>query len=96
MPRYGPLTFDWRSSIVRSAGNVRAERDGRGAVHSHADLNRLKRVALFVGPEGRLSDPERATLGPRCGVRFGGRVVRAKTAVLLGITLVQHRLEDLA
>ncbi|MBK6462866.1 MAG: 16S rRNA (uracil(1498)-N(3))-methyltransferase [Myxococcales bacterium] len=52
------------------------------------------RVALFVGPEGGFSAAEREALGAHA-VRFGGRVVRAETAVLMGVTLLQHRLGDL-
>lgn len=52
------------------------------------------RISLFVGPEGGFSAKERDALRPHA-VRFGGRVVRAETAVLLGLTLLQHRLGDL-
>jgi 16S rRNA (uracil1498-N3)-methyltransferase len=54
-------------------------------------------VVLAVGPEGGWSDDERAQLG-RAGatvLALGGRVLRAETAVFVGLTIVQHRLGDL-
>jgi 16S rRNA (uracil1498-N3)-methyltransferase len=54
-------------------------------------------LALAVGPEGGWSDAERALLGARnaAPVRFGGRVLRAETAVLVGIAWLQHTYGDL-
>ena len=55
-------------------------------------------VVFAVGPEGGWSDAERATLqgqGAR-PLRLGGRVVRAETAVLVGLTVLQYALGDLA
>ncbi len=55
-----------------------------------------RRVALFVGPEGGFSGPERDKLRASAQtLRLGGRVVRAETAVLVGLTVLQHRLGDL-
>jgi 16S rRNA (uracil1498-N3)-methyltransferase len=54
-------------------------------------------VALAVGPEGGWSDAELAVLerqGAR-PLRLGGRVLRAETAVLVGLTVLQHALGDL-
>ncbi len=55
------------------------------------------RYALMVGPEGGLSDPERALLLAAKGkpLRFGGRVLRAETAVFAGLAVLQHRLGDM-
>ena len=55
-------------------------------------------VVLAVGPEGGFTDAERARLGEQRGVAplaLGGRVLRAETAVIVGLTLLQHHLGDL-
>jgi 16S rRNA (uracil1498-N3)-methyltransferase len=45
---------------------------------------------LFVGPEGGFSDAERSKLeGKARSWVLGGRVLRAETAVLAGLTAVQ-------
>ncbi|MCC2672300.1 MAG: Ribosomal small subunit methyltransferase [Armatimonadetes bacterium] len=54
-------------------------------------------VALAVGPEGGWSDEERDLL-QRSGAApliIGGRVLRAETAAITGVFLVQHALGDL-
>lgn len=49
-----------------------------------------KRVVLFVGPEGGFSDGERARLvGKAQAWILGGRILRAETAVIVGLTAVQ-------
>lgn len=49
-----------------------------------------QRVVLFVGPEGGFSDAERATLAGKARAWvLGGRILRAETAVLVGLTAVQ-------
>lgn len=49
-----------------------------------------RRVVLFVGPEGGFSDAERAQLtGKARPWMLGGRILRAETAVLVGLTAVQ-------
>jgi 16S rRNA (uracil1498-N3)-methyltransferase len=55
-------------------------------------------VVLAVGPEGGWSDDERALLGARGAtpLRLGGRVLRAETAVFVGLTVLQFALGDLA
>ncbi len=56
------------------------------------------RIALVVGPEGGFSDEERRLLDARDAVAlcFGGRVLRAETAVLVGLTLLQRAFGDFA
>jgi 16S rRNA (uracil1498-N3)-methyltransferase len=55
------------------------------------------RLAFAVGPEGGWSDQERKLLQDRGAevLRFGGRVLRAETAVLVGLALLQHWYGDL-
>jgi 16S rRNA (uracil1498-N3)-methyltransferase len=49
-----------------------------------------RRIILFVGPEGGFSDTERENLKNRAFPwLLGGRVLRAETAVLAGLTAVQ-------
>jgi 16S rRNA (uracil1498-N3)-methyltransferase len=54
-------------------------------------------AALVVGPEGGWTDAERKFL-IKSGARplaLGGRVLRAETAPIVGLALLQHRLGDL-
>ena len=47
-------------------------------------------VILFVGPEGGFSDAERTKLANKARPwMLGGRILRAETAVLVGLTAVQ-------
>ena len=49
-----------------------------------------RRIVLLVGPEGGFSDAERARLAGKARPwRLGGRVLRAETAVIVGLTAVQ-------
>lgn len=54
-------------------------------------------VALAVGPEGGWSDAERDELVARgaTSLALGTRVLRAETAVFVGLAVLQHRLGDL-
>lgn len=55
----------------------------------------VKRVVLIVGPEGGFSDSERQGLsGLAHPWVLGGRVLRAETAVVAGLTAVQMRWGD--
>ncbi len=53
-------------------------------------------VAFVVGPEGGFTDDERARLADRgaTALSFGGRVLRAETAVLVGVSLIQQAFGD--
>ena len=71
-------------------------RGGRDALS--ADLRGAdRRVVFAVGPEGGWSDDERELLEARgaAALRVGGRVLRAETAVWVGLTLLQHAYGDM-
>jgi len=54
-----------------------------------------KRIVLLVGPEGGFSDSERPRLAAHAKPWvLGGRVLRAETAALVGLTAVQMRWGD--
>jgi 16S rRNA (uracil1498-N3)-methyltransferase len=56
-----------------------------------------RRIVLFVGPEGGFSDAERERLAAAARPWFlGGRILRAETAVLAGLTAVHMRWGDFA
>ena len=55
-----------------------------------------QRVVLFIGPEGGFSEPERKTLQEvTLPWILGGRILRAETAVIVGLTAVQLKWGDL-
>lgn len=82
---------------VRAAQRVLCLDDRADAAGlEHAEVP-LLRVSCFVGPEGGFTDAERTLLdavGAR-SLRLGARVLRAETAVLVGLTLLQHHFGDL-
>jgi 16S rRNA (uracil1498-N3)-methyltransferase len=55
------------------------------------------RIAFAVGPEGGFSDAERSAFDAHemTALRLGGRVLRAETAVLVGLTLLQSAYGDM-
>lgn len=56
-----------------------------------------REAALCVGPEGGWSDAERAVFARTKQVealRLGSRILRAETAVYVGLSLLQHRYGD--
>ena len=56
---------------------------------SPAPADPPKRIVLFVGPEGGFSDVERQRLAPHARPWvLGGRVLRAETAAIVGLTAV--------
>lgn len=71
---------------------------GEGAGGEGAELRRgAMRVCLAVGPEGGWSAGERRAL-IRAGARplaLGGRILRAETAVVAGLTVLQYVLGDM-
>ena len=72
------------------------DRVGQRAAPEH-DESPSTDLAFAVGPEGGWTDEERALLDGRdaTALRFGGRVLRAETAVLVGIARLQQLYGDL-
>jgi 16S rRNA (uracil1498-N3)-methyltransferase len=90
----------WRDADARFYLDDRAAKN-TGAVAlpaARASADAPLDVALAIGPEGGFTDAERRLLEDHHGtaLRLGARVLRAETAVLVGLTLLQHRLGDLA
>jgi 16S rRNA (uracil1498-N3)-methyltransferase len=86
----------WRDAEHRFALDDRAASDVTPS--PTREPGRAVDVAFAVGPEGGWSDDERALLekeGAR-PLRLGGRVLRAETAVLVGLTVLQYALGDLS
>jgi len=72
------------------------DRTGEPAAPEHGE-SPWRDFAFAVGPEGGWTDDERALLGDQgaSALRFGGRVLRAETAVLVGIARLQQLYGDL-
>lgn len=81
----------WREAEARFYLDDRAP---RAAVPERGTAS----VCLAVGPEGGWSDAEREALraAGAAPLVLGGRVLRAETAVLAGLVLLQYTLGDLA
>ena len=61
------------------------------------DAGAAQRIVLLAGPEGGFSDAERAKLaGKAWPWVLGGRILRAETAVVVGLTAVQLKWGDFA
>jgi 16S rRNA (uracil1498-N3)-methyltransferase len=73
------------------------DRVASGAIVAHPQ-EPARGVVFAVGPEGGWSDDERSKLAAAGAtpLRLGGRVLRAETAVLAGLTVLQFALGDLA
>ena len=62
-----------------------------------AEAEPPRRIVLFVGPEGGFSDAERAKLAGKARPWvLGGRILRAETAVIVGLTAVHMTWGDFA
>ena len=74
--------------MVSGATDLRLFLDDRSEP-SPAPTGPPKRIALLVGPEGGFSDAERQRLVAHARpLVLGGRVLRAETAVFVGLTAV--------
>jgi 16S rRNA (uracil1498-N3)-methyltransferase len=78
------------TSPLFAAIDLRLFLDDRGEPAAPTPPQSPKRVVLLVGPEGGFSEPERERLLTAQAQPFvlGGRVLRAETAVLVGLTAV--------
>jgi 16S rRNA (uracil1498-N3)-methyltransferase len=86
----------WRDAAFRYALDDRATNEAEP--FPPRDPGKPIDIAFAVGPEGGWSDEERVTLerqGAR-PLRLGGRVLRAETAVLVGLSVLQYALGDLS
>jgi 16S rRNA (uracil1498-N3)-methyltransferase len=83
------LLDSFLASPIFTAADVCVMLDDRShPVSDHTDPPR--RVVLLVGPEGGFSDAERSRLAAKCCPWIlGGRILRAETAVIVGLTAVQ-------
>jgi 16S rRNA (uracil1498-N3)-methyltransferase len=87
-----PATLDaFLASPLLASADLRLFLDDRSDPAAPAPPPQApRRIVLFVGPEGGFSDAERQRLAA-AGARpfvLGGRVLRAETAVLVGLTAV--------
>lgn len=80
----------WRDAEVKVFLDDRSDGDREA-------LRPCKTLALVIGPEGGFANVERQRLVDAGAhpVRVGGRVLRAETAVVAGIVVVQHRVGDM-
>ena len=86
----------WKDASLRFALDDRSPIDHDPLPASHEPVSPSD-VVLVVGPEGGFSDPERKRLDEHGAIvlALGGRVLRAETAVFVGLSVLQHRLGDL-
>jgi len=85
---------DFLASKILAAAERCLYLDDRSDVRP-MDAERVKKIVLIVGPEGGFSDAERAKLEPKArSWVLGGRILRAETAVVAGLTAVQVRWGD--
>jgi 16S rRNA (uracil1498-N3)-methyltransferase len=92
-----PATLDaFLASPLLAAADLRLFLDDRIDSTIPAPPEPPKRIILLVGPEGGFSDAERHRLADQARPWvLGGRVLRAETAVLVGLTAVQMMWGDL-
>lgn len=84
----------WREAVHRFYLDDRAPRVAPPARGSEGSVE----LVLAVGPEGGWTDEERALLAAKGALplKLGGRVLRAETAVFVGLTALQLMYGDLA
>ncbi|MBI3550024.1 MAG: 16S rRNA (uracil(1498)-N(3))-methyltransferase [Elusimicrobia bacterium] len=90
-----PTTLEaFLSSSIMASAELRLCLDNVGAESPVPGLS-PKRVVLLVGPEGGFSDAERTLMrGKAAQWLLGGRVLRAETAVLVGLSAVHLQWGD--
>jgi 16S rRNA (uracil1498-N3)-methyltransferase len=91
-----PITLDALLASPAADADLTIYLDDRGdhgdgaAAHTPAPAGAPQRIILFAGPEGGFTDAELGKLKERgFPLVLGGRVLRAETAVLAGLTAVQ-------
>lgn len=93
-----PLAVALSDADVARA-DVRVHLDDRAAPapHTRSSFGPRVKVVFVVGPEGGFTDQERSDLDAAgfAAMRLGGRVLRAETAALVGLTLLQYEYGDL-
>lgn len=83
-----PMTLDVFLASPASGADACLCLDNIGGKPPPPDLN-PRRVLLLIGPEGGFSDAERIKLKDRTySWTLGGRILRAETAVLVGLSAV--------
>jgi 16S rRNA (uracil1498-N3)-methyltransferase len=100
-----PLTLDLK---LRSAGEIKgistdaarlmfSERAGRSLSDATNNFGRVKEIIALVGPEGGWTDDETELARESAWeiVTLGGRILRAETAGITVVALLQHRFGDL-
>jgi 16S rRNA (uracil1498-N3)-methyltransferase len=86
---------DFLLSKLFSGADRRLFLDDRGEGAS-ISASAPKRLILLVGPEGGFSDAERASFSEKATLWIlGGRIMRAETAVLVGLAAAQLKWGDL-
>src|SRR5258706_9988189 len=92
-----PMSLElFLSSKVLTAVDQCLYLDDRGKA-APLEAKAPKRIVLLVGPEGGFSDAERAKLaGQARPWILGGRILRAETAVVAGLTAVRMKWGDFA
>ncbi len=85
-----PLPFDeFLSSSIAAQADLSLCLDLLGKTAA-SPVKNPRRIILFVGPEGGFSDKEREKLeGKAVSWVLGGRILRAETAVLVGLSAAQ-------
>lgn len=92
-----PATLDAFLALpLLASADLRLSLDDRSdAAAAGAPAEPPRRIVLLTGPEGGFSDAERQRLALYASSwTLGGRVLRAETAVLVGLTAVQMRWGD--
>lgn len=78
---------------------VALDEDGGASLSSLPEKIDMERVcAIFIGPEGGWDDPDRTLLERHgvCRVRLGPRILRAETAAVAALAVLQTKWGDLA
>jgi 16S rRNA (uracil1498-N3)-methyltransferase len=86
----------WKDAALRYALDDRATSES--APWPAREPGKPVEIVFAVGPEGGWSDEERVILARQGArpLRLGGRVLRAETAVIVGLTILQYAFGDLS